>query len=110
MELKPSEIQELLTDIKRLWDSSRHDYAEKRLDTHEFYVSELNSLLTRARDAGIELDIVKIKEANCDEVIPTSWSSGSPRRSIPTRPSFASKMRKLREIINVSDRLQTKII
>lgn len=110
MELEKSEIQELLTDTKRLLDSAQDDLAENRLGTHQFYVSELNSLLERAQNAKIVLEIRSIKEADRDEVIPNSWSSESPQRSFPMRPSAASKTRKLREIITVSDRLLNKII
>ncbi len=114
MKLNTNEIQDLLADIKRLLAGAQYDYAEKILGNHELYISELNKLLTSVRNAGIDVDLNNIKEADRDEVIPVSrsysiYDSSVERSPIPMRPSSASKTRKLREIINISDRLQNII-
>ncbi len=99
-----------MSDISLVLESAREEYANKRFDTHSFHVSELNSLLTRSQDAGLVSKIEKIRDADSEEVIPTSWSSANPPKSLPTRPSVASKMRKLREVISVSDKLLATVV
>src|ERR1043165_9489636 len=100
--------QNLLTDVKRLLESAKEDYENKCLDTHDYYVSELNLLLNRARDLAPNIEIPNIKEAESDEVVHTSWVSGTPYNP-DIIPSYGSKTKKLREVINVADKLAQEI-
>jgi hypothetical protein len=101
-------IQELFTEVKQLLDSAKEDYAQKRWGNHEYYVTEVNLLLSRAQSLGVECGTTEIREADRDQVIHTSGTL-VPGRTLPMEPSIASKIRKLREIINVTERLLRKV-
>lgn len=101
-------IQELFADVKQLLDSAKDDYAQKRWGNHEYYVKEINLLLRRAQALGVDCETTEIREADCDQVIHTSGTL-VPGRSLPMEPSIASKIRKLREIVNATEKLLRKV-
>jgi len=103
-----SATQILQTDIKRLLEAARKDYDQKNWNNHSYFVSELNQLLKKAKDLSPELVFEEIKQAEKDEEIPTSWSSGMPYNP-KMKESFASKSKKMIEVINFADKLFCEI-
>jgi hypothetical protein len=100
--------QVLFEDLKRLLDSAREDYEKKQWNNHSYYVVQFNLVLKRAKDLGVGSELSEIKEAEADEEIPTSWSSGAPYHPLMEQ-SVGSKTRKLREVIDTTDKLFREI-
>jgi hypothetical protein len=100
--------QSLYQDVKRLLASAKDDYDNKRWDNHSYYVKKFNELLNRARSLDMGSDLSMIKEAEADQEIPTSWSSGTPYHPLMVQ-SAGSKTRKLREVIDATDKLLAEI-
>jgi Serine/threonine protein kinase len=100
--------QSLYEDVKRLLASAKDDYENRRWDNHSYYVKKFNELLNRAKNLGMGSDLLVIKEADADEEIPTSWSSGTPYHPQMVQ-SAGSKTRKLREVIDATDKLLDEI-
>jgi hypothetical protein len=96
--------QKLLADVKRTLDSAKEDYGNKFWGNYSYHTSELNALLKRARELNSSLDIPDVEEAEKDEVVHTSHTVGmpyNPRR----KTSVSSKIKKMREVVNVADKL-----
>lgn len=106
--MEENTAQVLFEDVKRLLDSAREDYEKKQWNNHSYYVAQFNLLLNRAKDLGVGSDLSEIKEAEADEEIPTSWSSGTPYHP-RMEQSVGSKTRKLREVIDTTDKLFREI-
>ena len=96
--------QSLYQDVKRLLASAKDDYENKRWDNHTYYVKKFNELLNGAKRLDLGSDVLGIKEAEADQEIPTSWSSGTPYHPRMV-PSTGSKTRKMREVIDATDKL-----
>ncbi len=94
----------LFEDAKQLRDSAREDYDNKHWDNHSYHVAQFNELLERAKDLGIGSMLTKIQEAEADQQIPTSSSSGTPYHPRMVQ-SVGSKTRKLREVVDAADKL-----
>lgn len=100
--------QSLLADVDRLLDSAKEDYGKKYLDNHSYFVKELNVLLNRARILSPDIRMPDVKEAEKDEVVHTSHTLGMPYNP-DMIPSYGSKTKKLREVINVADKLLQEV-
>jgi hypothetical protein len=100
--------QELFVDIKQLLDSAKEDYAQSRWGNHEYYVVEFNLLLKRVHSLGLDFGITEVTETDRDEVIHRSGTL-MPGRPLPMKPSIASKVRKLREVINAAEKLSRQV-
>jgi hypothetical protein len=100
--------QNLKADIKRLLESAKEDYKQNCLHNHSYYVSELNPLIKRARDLNSEIDVAEVEAAENDEVVHTSHTAGMPYNP-RLKPSYESKTKKLREVINVAEKLYAQI-
>ncbi|MGC2236173.1 MAG: hypothetical protein WA584_08430 [Pyrinomonadaceae bacterium] len=102
------EVQEFIIDLKRLLKSAQNDYDQKHWNTCDYYISEINLLIERAENIGIEIDIPKVAAAERDYEVHHSRVGGT-SYTRDMRASAASHQRKLREIINTADKLQSKI-
>lgn len=108
MSKAPIEVQELLIDLKRILKSAQNDYEQQHWSTCNYYISEINLLLEKAADIGLEIGITKVSAAELDYEVHHSHVAGMPYTP-DMRASGASQQRKLREIINVADKLLSKI-
>ena len=108
MSKAPIEVQEILLDLKRLLESAQKDYEENRNNACDYHVSELNALLAKAVDAGVNIGISKVADAERDQVIHHSHNGDEPYNPRTISSPF-SRLARLREVINTADKLQAKL-
>lgn len=108
MSKAPIEVQEILIDLKRLLESAQKDYEENRNNACDYHVSELNALLAKADDAGINIGISKVADAERDQVIHHSHNGDEPYNPRTISSPF-SRLARLREVINTANKLQAKL-
>jgi hypothetical protein len=106
--MQDNAVQVLFVDVKRLLESAREDYRTNQWNTHNYHVSQFNQLLKRAKDLDMGTELSEIKEAEADQEIPTSRSSGTPYHP-RMKQSVGSKTRKLREVLDSTDKLFQEI-
>jgi len=104
-----NKVKALLRDVKRLIDAAQEDYEKEQWNNHSNHVAEFNLLLQKAKDLNIEFDMPEIREAEKDQVVPISWSVGTPYNP-PMTESYGSKTRKFREVRTSADKLYQAIV
>lgn len=97
MENHLDDLQSLLIDAQQLARSAEQDYSQKQWGTYDVFILEFNRILSALANADIKLGLVQIAP------IPTSLLDNRPYAG------WIVEHQKLREIVDASARLATKL-